>query len=76
MWHFADLRFADHIFGGLRTQLSFADIKLPQIRKYIIFLLTNISLKCSQSNLRTTFGFRASFEQGFKINKIKIISVL
>ncbi len=62
MWHFADLRFANHIFGDLRAQLFFASIKLPQIRKYInFFLLTYVSLKCSHSNLRT-FGFRDSFQ--------------
>jgi hypothetical protein len=60
MWQFADLRFAHHIFFvicELRTKLFFADL-----RKYIIFSLTKISLKCSHSNLRTTFGFWDSFE--------------
>ncbi len=36
-WQFADLRFADPVI--------FAYLKLPQIRKYIIYLLTNKSLK-------------------------------
>ncbi len=39
---FRDLRFSD-----LRIQLFVADLKLPQIRKYIIVLITTISLKCS-----------------------------
>jgi hypothetical protein len=39
MWHFADLRFVDLIF------LSFADLKLPQVRKLVPFLLTNIAYK-------------------------------
>jgi hypothetical protein len=46
----------------LRTQLIFADFILPQIRKCIIFILTNICLKCSNSNLKTTFSFWDSFE--------------
>ncbi len=36
MWHFADLLFSDQIF------LWFAD--LPQVRKYMLFLLTNNAL--------------------------------
>ncbi len=47
MWQYADLRLAEPII--------FADFKLPQIRKYIIFLRTNIKLKGTHSNLRTTF---------------------
>jgi hypothetical protein len=46
MWQFADSLFADHIFYAicdLRTQLFFVDLKLQKIRKYLIFLLTNIS---------------------------------
>jgi hypothetical protein len=45
MWHVVDLQFADHTyFCDLRTQLFFAGIKLPQIRKYTIFILiTSIS---------------------------------
>ncbi len=35
----------------------FANLKLMQIRKYLILSFLNISLKCSHSNLRTTFGF-------------------
>ncbi len=52
---FSDLQFVNPSnFGGLK--------KLPQIRKYIIFLLTNIIFICSNSNLRTTFGFWDGFE--------------
>ncbi len=36
--------------GNLRTQYFFADLKLPQLRKFFIFLLTNIHLKCCNSN--------------------------
>jgi hypothetical protein len=39
MWHFADLWFAYSIF------LYFADLKLPQVRKYILFVLTNKAYK-------------------------------
>jgi hypothetical protein len=65
MWQFANLRFAYPYFCDLRICdlwlcdlriLFLTDLKLPQIRKYIIFNLTNISLKCSHSNLRTTFN--------------------
>jgi hypothetical protein len=35
MWYFAELRFADNFF--------FAGLKFPQIRKYILFLLTNMA---------------------------------
>jgi hypothetical protein len=42
MWQFADLQFADPIL--------FADLYLPQIRKNIIFLLTIMGLKLSDSN--------------------------
>ncbi len=69
VWQFADLRFALQTkyfcnlqFADLRTQLIFADSKLLQIRKYtrIIFILTK-NVKCSHSNLRTTFAFRDSY---------------
>jgi hypothetical protein len=47
MWHFADLRFADPklfvIFGFVIG--GFADLKLPKVCKYILFLLTNIAYK-------------------------------
>ncbi len=47
MWQFADLRYYEpFIFCGLKN-----------FRKYIIFILTKISLKCSRSNLRATFVF-------------------
>ncbi len=39
MWHFADLRFADPIF------YLFADLKLPKVRKYILFRRTHIMLQ-------------------------------
>jgi hypothetical protein len=32
-----------YIFSDLPTQLLFADLKLPQISKYKIFLLTNMA---------------------------------
>ncbi len=52
---FVDLRFADPIrCCGFKTSAN------PQ--KYRNFLLANISLKCSHSNLKTTFCFRDSFE--------------
>ncbi len=38
MWHFADLLIADRIF------LWFAYLKLPQVRKYMLFLITNNAL--------------------------------
>ncbi len=81
MWQFAILRFADHIFLNLRicdlrTQLFVADLKLPQISKYIIFLLTNISLKCFHSNLRTTLSFQDSLKQSYMAHRsIKYIYV-
>ncbi len=78
MWQFADLQFADHIYFlelrscdlqscdlqicDLQAQLTFADLQLPQICKYIVFILTNICLNCHNSNLRITFGFQNSFE--------------
>jgi hypothetical protein len=55
MWQFADLYFADHIFlqvADLRTQIFFANLKLPKIRNYII---TNISLK------KLSFKFKNEF---------------
>jgi hypothetical protein len=48
-----DLRFADPIIFG--------DLKLPQFRKYIIFILTNIILNGYVSSLRKTFGFWESY---------------
>jgi hypothetical protein len=48
----------------------FADLKLLQIRKYLIFLLTNINLKRTHSNLRMTFCVWDSFETK-KILEIK-----
>jgi hypothetical protein len=61
MRQFVDLRFADHIFlliEDLRIgdPIIFSDMKLLQIDKYIIFLLTNTSLKVLTSDLRATFG--------------------
>jgi hypothetical protein len=53
MWHFADLRFAEPIF------LCSAYLKLPQARKYILFLLTNIYYKAlAQIVLYTVFPKR------------------
>ncbi len=51
------LGFADHIFFAYcRLQIGdpniFSDIKLLQIDKYIIFLLTNTSLKVLTSDLK------------------------
>jgi hypothetical protein len=57
MWQFADLGLAEHcgpilnplfvimICGLLRTHFLFADFKLLQIKKYILFLLTNVGFK-------------------------------
>ncbi len=52
MWHFADLRFADPIFLRFENllfmdlrfsdQSFFADLKILQVRKHILFLHTNI----------------------------------
>jgi hypothetical protein len=53
--------------------IIFADLKLPQIRKYIIFLLTNISLKQSHSNLRTTFGFWDCYIRYMTFRSLKYI---
>ncbi len=55
VWQFADLRFADPIFfaicGFAICWPKFvADLKLPQICKFFIFLLINTYLKCSNSN--------------------------
>jgi hypothetical protein len=56
VWQFADLGFADPIFfaifGFAICWPNFvADLKLPQICKFFIFLLTNTNLKYSNSNL-------------------------
>ena len=74
---FADFQFADHIlFCNFRicnswTQVIFADLKLPQIRKYIIILLTNIRFICSHS--MTTFGFWDSFETELRYITFRIL---
>jgi hypothetical protein len=48
---FANLRFANPIFFAICGFAKFiADLQLPQIRKFFIFLLTNTYLKCSNSN--------------------------
>ncbi len=47
VWQFADLRFADPIFFAI---CGTNYIGLPQIRKFFIFLLSNIYLKFSNSN--------------------------
>ncbi len=73
---FAVLRFADHKVLRFADLIIFADLKLPQIRIY--FLLTNTSLKCSHSNLRTTFGFWDSFETqlyGMSQSKIYLFNI-
>jgi hypothetical protein len=66
MWQFAELRFADH-FSLRFADLVFADPIIfcrletsanPQIRKFYPY---KYSLKCSHSNLRTTFSFWDSF---------------
>ena len=63
--------------------LQFADaicrpnyfLRAQNFRKYVIFLLTNISLKCPHSNLRTTFGFWDRFETDLNgISQSKIYS--
>jgi hypothetical protein len=67
---FADLIFFDlqtfRKCGILRicdlwTQLLFADLKLLQIRKLIIFLRTNISLKGSHSTFKDDFWLLGQF---------------
>ncbi len=69
MWQFADLRFADHIF------LRFVDIiifcRLKTSSKYIIFILTNIGLKCFYSNLRSTVGIWDRFELRGVVRRLK-----
>jgi hypothetical protein len=40
----ADLRFKDPIFFAIRGPHFFANLELPQICKYIIYLLINIGL--------------------------------
>jgi hypothetical protein len=45
----------------LWTQLFFADLKLLQIRKLIIFLRTNISLKGSHSTFKDDFWLLGQF---------------
>jgi hypothetical protein len=45
MCPFVDFQFVDPISD------IFADLKLPQISGYIIFLLTNTGLTCSNSNM-------------------------
>jgi len=65
MWKFAGLQFADPIM--------FKDLKLQKNRKYIIFLLTNKSLKSSHSNLRMNFASWDSFEtELFLLRYVKI----
>ncbi len=58
----AQTSFANRKSANLRTQLFFADLDFRQICKCLVFILPNISLKCSRSNLRTTFRFTDSFE--------------
>jgi hypothetical protein len=55
MWQLVDLQFADPIF--------FADLQLPQNRK--VFLLTEIGLKYSDSNLYKTKFHRTSQRPNF-----------
>jgi hypothetical protein len=57
VWHFANLRFAEYIIFAICGQNYFLrnySSATLQIHKYIIFLLTYLSIKCSHSNLRTT----------------------
>jgi hypothetical protein len=59
------LQFANHIFGKLQIcgpNFFFANLELPKIRNYIIFLLTKISFKKLCFKLKTTFGFWESSE--------------
>ncbi len=61
MGQLADLRLENHTYFAICGPNYFCGVKkLPQIGKYIVFLLTNISVKCSHSN----FGFWDSFETG------------
>ncbi len=48
-WQFANLRFCRHYFLQFAYPHFFANLKLLQIRKFFIFLLTNTYLKCSNS---------------------------
>jgi hypothetical protein len=57
MWQFVVLRFAD--------QVLFADLKLPQNRKNVVFFLTNIDLKCSDLNLYKKIFLRTSLRPNF-----------
>ncbi len=56
VWQFGDLRIADPIFFVRFANLRFADpifvadLQLPQICKFFIFLFTNTYLKCTNSN--------------------------
>jgi hypothetical protein len=62
---FVDLRFADLGFADLRfaNQIIFAELRLPQIRKNIIFVLTNISKNFSHLNLSTVLAFSTVLRQ-------------
>ena len=46
-----------YFFGFANPIIFFGRLKNSANPQYTIFIPTNISLKCSHSNIRTTFGF-------------------
>ncbi len=63
MWHFADLRFADPMI------FLYANLKLPQIRKYIPFPLTNLTY--SDLYIKKSFE-KTTFRAVLRIKTVKI----